>query len=369
MRTIRILMLVYRLDLGGTENYMINLARALRPLGVQVGIATSGGPLVGRCRRQGIPVHLIPGFTSVTAAATAARLSRLVASRGYQIVHANDTYSFSVAAALYRRRKIPVVMTLHGRFHGLPPVRKAAGIARRIIAVTPNLSAWVRTLGLPAHKCVRIPVGIRTDVFRPRDKTACRRKLGLPLSGRLLAYASRFGVDKYPIARKVIQASERIAKISPKFTAVLAGPGIYRKRLSGLAAAANRRIGRRAIIVRPPIMDIWHLYGAANAVVGTGTVANEAMACGKPLIAAGTQSYFGIVRKSNAAAAMWNQFGDHGGKRQVTAAQMARDIKRVLNAPAWSASLGRKGRNMTVRRFSVRNVALRIRDVYRSCLR
>ncbi|WP_409344713.1 glycosyltransferase family 4 protein [Paenibacillus sp. MBLB4367] len=358
-------MLVYRLDIGGTENYIINLALALRPLGVRVGIATSGGPQVGRCRRQGIKVHLLPGLANAKSAAS--KLSRLIAANGYQMVHANDSLTFRLVAALYRRRPMPVVLTVHGRYHSLSSLREAARIARRIITVTPNLSDWLRTLRIPVHKFVHIPIGIRTDLFRPLDQTACRRKLGLPLSGSMLAYASRLAADKYPIARKVIQASERIARISPKFTAVLAGPGVYRKRLSRLAAQTNRRIGRRAVLVRPPIMDVWHLYGAANAVVGTGTVANEAMACGKPLIAAGTQSYFGIIGKSNLASALRNQFGDHGGRRPLTVGSLVKDIELVLNAPAWSASLGRMGRAVTVRRYSVGKVALRIREVYRSC--
>jgi glycosyltransferase involved in cell wall biosynthesis len=366
MVILKVLMLVYRLNVGGTEKYMINLAWALMRLGIRVEIATSGGPLVQTCRRQGIPVHLLSGFSK---GSSVSKLSRLIAERGYHLLHANDSLSYQLVASVHSRRKIPVVLTVHGRYHNKPALRRAAKIARRIIVVTPNLSAWVRALRLPVHKAVQIPLGVRTDLFRPLNQTSCRKKLGLPLSGSLLAYASRFAKDKYPVAKKVILASEKIATISPKFIAVLAGPGIYRKQLSHLASQVNRRIGRKAVIVRPPITQIWQLYGAANAVVGTGTVANEAMACGKPLIAAGAKSYFGIVQKSNLSIAMHHQFGDHGGNRPVTVGHLASDAVRVLNAPGWSDALGRMGRSVTLHRFSAIKIASQIRKLYLGCLR
>lgn len=104
----------------------------------------------------------------------------------------------------------------------------------------------------------------------------------------MIAYVSRLDQDKYPIARRVIEAGGRIALIHQHFSLVIVEPGPYRRNLQQLASQLNKKIGRRAIVI-PALHNIQVFYNAADAVIGTGGVASEAMACGKPIIAAGVR--------------------------------------------------------------------------------
>lgn len=357
-----VLMLLHRMNIGGTEYYVLNLARALKRLGIHVGIAAHGGPLTAEFRKHGIPVHLYPRKANRNG--IVAMLAETIKTKSYQWIHAHDTPSYRLAATLHPISQIPVVITVHGRYHGVPALKKAAQCASKVIAVTPRLQAYVRGLKIPASKVVQIPIGIDTGRFSPQSRVQCRRKLALPQASEIIAYASRFGRDKYPIARKVIAAGEAVARKRKNSVFVLAGPGAYRNHLIMQAHSANQRIGRRAIIVKPAIRQIQYLYGAADVVVATGTVANEAMSCGKAIIAAGVKGYFGIVTPRNLKEALYNQFGDHGGKHPVTASKLARDIETVLSNPAWAKKLGALGRGTTVRRYSLQNVARRIRSLY-----
>ncbi|WP_419875164.1 glycosyltransferase family 4 protein [Candidatus Pristimantibacillus sp. PTI5] len=355
-------MLFNRMNIGGTEYYVLNLARALKRLGVHVGIAAHSGPLTAEFLKYDIPVHLFP--PNAKHSEMVSMLTKTIKTKSYQLIHAHDTLSYRLTASLLRISKVTSVLTVHGRYHGVPPLLEAAKGANKIIVVTQRLQAWVRSLNIPASKVVHIPIGIDTVRFSPQSRVQCRRKLAIPQGWEVTAYASRFDGDKYPIARKVISAGEVVALKREKSIFVLAGPGAYRKHLIKQAETANRRIGRRAIIVKPAVRQIQFLYGAADVIVATGTVANEAMSCGKTIIAAGVKGYFGIVTPSNLKESLSNQFGDHGGKDPVTAAKLARDIGRVLSNQQWAKELGAMGRKMTVHRYSVNNVSRRIRSLY-----
>jgi len=46
-------------------------------------------------------------------------------------------------------------------------------------------------------------------------------------------------------------------------------------------------------------INMINFYSNSDCVVGTGRVALEAMACGKPLIATGNQGYFVLLTQNN----------------------------------------------------------------------
>jgi glycosyltransferase involved in cell wall biosynthesis len=332
-------------------------------MGVDVGVATTGGPLVTKFRESGIPIHLWTGTPGSKSAVS--NLSDIIRKHNYQFFHAHDSEGYQLAALLYRQLQIPVTVTVLGRYHVAKHLQAAAKVARNVIIVSPSLRQWTRKLKLPTRKITYIPIGIDTHKFHPLDSAACRKNLHLPIKGQMIAYASRLDHDKYPIPRRVIVAGGRIAPIHRHFSLVVVGPGPYRRNLQQLASRLNKQIGRRAIIVRPALDNIRELYNAADAVVGTGSVASEAMACGKPVIAAGTKSYAGIVRKNNVSKAIKNHFGDHGGNAPVTVNHLVRDMNRLLNSPAsWVKALGRMGRAVSVQRYSVTKVSKRINNLY-----
>jgi glycosyltransferase involved in cell wall biosynthesis len=356
--TMDVLMLLNRLNVGGTERYVINLALGLQKQGFQVGIAARRGPLAAETRRQGIPFHPIKGLNPST------EVSRIIKKYRYRLLHAHDTPSYRVVARWADKSTIPVVLTVHGRYHGIQELKSAARKAGKIIAVTPRLRDWVRGMNVPDRKIALIPIGIDTKRFVPQSRSFCRKHLSLPEDAEVVAYASRFSRDKIPIARMLVKSSETVARKRQQSLFVLAGPGPYLNELQNKAAAVNRGVARKAVLVRPAMKRVEQLYGAADLVVGTGTVAAEAMLCGKPVIAAGVRGYYGIIRPANVREAMRNQFGDHGGKRQGSPAVLARDIVYLLSRPHKLKEYGAMGRRIALRRFAVRKISEQIKAVY-----
>ncbi|KIL38467.1 hypothetical protein SD70_26235 [Gordoniibacillus kamchatkensis] len=359
----KILMLVSRLNIGGTEKYILSLSQSLLAHGVQVGVATDGGPLASSFKKAGIKLHIVPIGKKLKRISL---LSSIMAKESYSLIHAHDSKAFAQAVTLSQKHKIPLIVTIHGTYHRRATLLSAARTSKRLIAVSPKLTRWLVNQKIPKNKIQMIPNGIDIATFRPAaNKNHWRKALRLPQTAQILVYAGRFSSDKYPIARNVVLAAERIAKYNRQFLAVLVGPGPSRSNLVQLAAKANRRLGRTAIIIRPPMSNIQHAYYVSDVVVGTGRVALEAMACAKPVVAAGVAGYCGIVQQKNINQMVQCHFGDHGAIAPITPEKLSSDINSLLRNPIKARSLGELGATTVKRRFSIKTIGSRIIQIYK----
>jgi glycosyltransferase involved in cell wall biosynthesis len=106
------------------------------------------------------------------------------------------TRSVEIAFWLIRMR-LPTLFEIHQPLprHG---ERLLSAIARRrsmrgVIGVTTHLGDYVVSLGVPSTKVLVRPSGVDLSRFVPvRDRTECRRQLGLPLDRPIIGYVGRF---------------------------------------------------------------------------------------------------------------------------------------------------------------------------------
>ncbi|WP_442603957.1 glycosyltransferase [Paenibacillus sp. KN14-4R] len=363
----KVLMLVSRLNTGGTEKYILSVSRYLISKGFQVGVATRRGPLLKSFIQAGIKVHFLPPRKK-SLATQVSSLSSIVTKGRYKVVHAHDSKSFRHAAILHHQLKIPFIATIHGTYHTQFALKEMSKVAKRLIVVSPQLSSWlVRQIHIPAKKIRMIPNGINTLVFHTFSiKKKWRKVLSLPQSAQILVYAGRFSRDKIQIAKKVILASEIVARNNPNFVAVLFGPGTYamRSKLLALAAKVNGRLGRQAIYIRHALSDIQHAYFAGDVIVGTGRVALEGMACARPVIAAGVAGYCGLIKPKNLNKIVRAHFGDHGALEATTIGKLSDDISKLLNTPKKARFLGKFGARTVRKRFSIEKIGNELIRVY-----
>ncbi|MCR8641642.1 glycosyltransferase family 4 protein [Paenibacillus sp. N1-5-1-14] len=367
----KVLMLVTKLNTGGTEKYILSVARYLMAHGVQVGVASRRGPLLKQFVQAGIQVHLLPPNRNLMRTQLQV-LSSILNDGGYDLIHAHDTESYRYASILHAKHAQPIIATIHGTYHGRVALQSIARVARRLIVISQNLSSWLMESVHDARgKVVYIPNGINTTFFKPNaQQLKARNSLALPPQAQLAIYAGRVSPDKFPIAVKMVLSSEQVAKNNPRYVAVIFGAGAphNRLKLNRLAANVNRRLGRQAIIVRMAIPNIQRAYHAADVVVGTGRVAMEALSCGKPVIAAGVAGYCGIVRKANMNRVSQANFGDHGATGPITVEQLTKDLTNLIQAPLRLKRLGQYGAKTIQERFTLEEVGARIMEEYRSVM-
>ena len=206
------------------------------------------------------------------------------------------------AVRLARRLGCPCLITCHGSDLRLYPqlpltgrmLRWALGQADRVICVSTALRETSVRLGCPDANAVFLPNGVDPNRFTVQDKTACRRRLGLPTDGCIAVCVG------YLIDRKnqvvLVRALAEIARrggVPPRL--VLVGEGPNKDRLMHEA----ERLGvqeRVHLVGQKPYAEIPDWIGTADWLVlsstyeGWPTVYFEAMACGRPVLTSNVSS-------------------------------------------------------------------------------
>lgn len=216
------------------------------------------------------------------------------------IIDAHYFYPDGVAAAMLAERLgVPFVVTARGSDVNLLArepgpgrrIRWAADRAAAVIAVSTPLKQALLELGVPEAKIVVLRNGVDAQLFRPEDREAAGRRLGVP-PARVVAWVGNLVAEKGPDL-----AIEALA-LAPGLELVLVGDGPLRPAL----LAQARRLGvaaRVRFLGNMPQADLRWVYAGADALLLTSTregwpnVLLEAMACGTPVVA----SDVGAVRE------------------------------------------------------------------------
>jgi len=197
-----------------------------------------------------------------------------------------------------RRLGLPLVVKLHGSdlltLRGDPArrpyLRQVLTQADRVVAVSQPLAAAARELGAPEERLRVVANGVDQELFRPGDRLAARRELGLPLDGPMLVFVGRLVEVKGPdIALAALAAMAAKDQTSaPRLALVGAGPLTedLRRQAAGLG------LGDRVIWAgERPHPEIARWLAASDGLIlpsrseGEPNVALEALAAGRPVAA------------------------------------------------------------------------------------
>jgi len=360
-----ILQVVSWLNYGGVESYAIRLARGLKERGHRVIVASHGGQLVPELQESGIEYFRL-GFAGGRMAPGAYALRRLLEREGVDIVNAHNWRAGAVSYLACRRAGVPYVLTIHGT---RSPVNKYTVFYwSRHVAVVSEASRrnLVRGFGLPAERVVKSMIGVDCERFQPapRDESF-EKEFGLRPSVPRIVHVSRFSHSKAPISLAAIEAMAELQSQLQDVELLVVGQGPEERRVARAAERMNERLGRKAVFALGGRGDIPRVVSLGDVVIGTASVALEAMACGKPVVAAGKGGYFGIVRPETLEEAEDSCFADHIDVRPITAQALASDLATLLSDPEQAVDLGRFGRKIATTRYSVERLTEEVESLYR----
>ena len=218
-------------------------------------------------------------------------VERVLAEYRFDLIDAHYFYPDGVAAILLGRHfGKPVVITARGTDVNLIPryrlpramIRWAARHAAGIITVARALKDDLVRVGVPAERIEVLRNGVDLQLFRPIDRGAERRKLGLSRT-TLLSVGHLVPRKAHDL---VIQALRRL----PDMDVIIIGEGPERAALGALAQEFG--VGGRVRFAGAVAQDeLRQYYNAADALVlassreGWANVLLEAMACGTPVVA------------------------------------------------------------------------------------
>ena len=253
-------------------------------------------------RVPSVPAATYPEFA--LAIPWGPRLARRVRALGLDVFHAHHPFLLGPAARRFARRAgRPLVFTYHTRYekyaHYVPLTRPlveaaALGLSTRFAASTDAVLApsglvrdQLRARGVSTPMAV-VPTGIDLERFRPGDRAAARRELGLGADDPLLLYVGR--LDREKSVDRVLLAFERIAGTLPAARLWLVGQGKESQALQRRAAAspAAERI-YFAGVREHARLAVWYqaadVFLFASETETQGLVLAEAAACGLPAVA------------------------------------------------------------------------------------
>ena len=243
------------------------------------------------------------------------------------VVH---TYHGSVFRGYFGQRESAVYLGIE---------RALARITTRIVAITSGQKADLVDLGIaPSSKIVEIPLGLDLDHFRELPaREAALSALGLPREGRYVAIVARLvPIKDIPT---FLRALALVTESLPDVRGLVVGDGPERGAVERLAQNLGlerrcRFLGWRA--------DLPNVYAASDVVALTSPVSViEAMASGRAVVATAVGGVPDVVSE---ATGILVPVGDHRG--------FADAIVSLLRDPDRRAELGRKGREVAVRRFA-----------------
>lgn len=360
---------------GGVTISVETLRRGLEARGHEVWVMApkfrgtdDGAP--GVIRYPSIPATTYPEFPLAIPYAPA--VTARVRALDVDVFHAHHPFLLGPAAErLARRAGRPLVFTYHTRYekyaHYVPLTRplveaaavrlstRFAGRVDAVIAPSVVVRDELVRRGVQAPVAV-VPTGVDLGRFRPGDRRAARRALGLPDDDPVLLYVGR--LDREKSVDRVLLAFERVASTVPRARLLLVGHGKeaerLRRRAATLTAAAGVQfLGVRAHDTLPVCYQAADLFLFASETETQGLVLAEAAACGLPAVAVDASGCDEVVRD-----------GDTGLLTKNDPTALAEAAIGLLLDGERRAAMAVRARDVAVSAFDVRLQIDRTLDIY-----
>lgn len=372
MNQIRVLLLMDGFFVGGTETQVLSTIPELIRLGVHVVVVGADGPLVGRFRQLGCTTYIInfpltPNVEQSEWTSLNQAMENIITREKINVVHAHQLPSGRFVQHFVQKGWFPLVFTVHGNYY--EPAAISATLHRRtkVLSVSASMQEWLGSHGISS---TLLPNGIDLAQYRTIKPESVRFRWALPDSAPVVAYASRLAWQKADLCVQVIEASLRLRQEKyPELHMLIAGGGARYEEVSQAVLQAHRTARVEFIRLLGEQADMTPIYGASDCVVGTGRVALEAMACERPLVAAGVCGLVGVIRPENFELARQQHFGDHKANRQWDVNSLYALMGEILSSPAqFRQYLGSEGRRFVKQHFDIHVIGERLVEIYRSLL-
>lgn len=246
-----------------------------------------------RARQAGVPVHPIKMRGEWDLLATA-NIMYVMRKEHFEICHMHSfqAHAIGVIAAKVGRR-LHTVLSRRVEESFIPPQTFSMSRYKyrwgvdRYIAVSDAVRSQLVADGLPEDKISVVHSGVDVRRFEGVDGSGVRRELNVGDDTVLLGCVSHFAKDRG--LEDLIDAVPLILRDVPKLKLLLVGNGSLRSPLE--ARVADRGVqdavlfaGHRKNV--PEFLDAMDIVCQPSLKEGLGTSVLDAMACGKPVVAA-----------------------------------------------------------------------------------
>ena len=366
--------LIYRLDVGGLENGLVNLIGGLPRVHYRHAVICLDGFTDYRRRlRDDCQVYSLDKRPGIDPASHL-RLWRLLRRIRPQLVHTRNlpTLEYTVVAAAAGVRHI--IHGEHGRdVHDLDGLSRKYQILRRLcdrfideyIALSCDLRNWmVQEVGIDPARIHQIYNGVDSERFVPRQEERDQRRAifpsgFVPADGIVIGAIGRLQAvkDHANLLRAFACLLERSPELKSRARLAIAGGGPLHGELLTLAAD----LGIRELLWMPGNRDdVVRFYHALDIFVlpslreGISNTLLEAMACGLPVVATAVGGNPELVEADRTGLLV----------PEADPARLADALLRYVENPGLMSEHGAAGRLRAESRFSMAAMIKAYQSVY-----
>lgn len=368
MHNYNILITTMRLDIGGAETHIVELAKGLSKEGFNVVVASAGGIYEKELVNSNIRVYHVPLDNKKPHNVIKAynQLKAIIKDNAVDLVHAHARIPGFICGLLHRKMGFPFVTTAHGTWKTDYGLRYITNWGQKTVAVSEDIRKYLLDNYKIDDSNIKVTInGIDTDKFSPRtDFSDLMAELKLTPEDRKLLYISRFDSDRSYIINKLLEIIPELAQSIPNLKVIMVGSGNILDSVRERAREINSGTGHDTIIVAGSRTDINKFTAMADLFIGFGRSSLEALASGKPLILAGNAGYIGILDENTLDAAVKSNFSGRGYDRTESETLKNDIMKVLLMSDEERNALGNFGRNLIENRYSTKKMVQDNIEVY-----
>lgn len=359
----KILLLTDRLDRGGAETHITQLALGLSRMGCKVTLLSAGGKSADALAAMGFRHIRLPVTTHnpLRWLLLHRYLIALCKREKFDVLHAHAR----IPALLLRgmeRYGCATVVTVHARFSVSPLSRRICCWGEHTVAVSEDLREYLmREYRVPSERITVISNGIDCDVFRPTAQKASAEY-------RRVLFASRLDADCSLGAELLLRIAPAVLRQFPHTRIEIAGGGDAFPRILALAEEANRIIGRDAIRMHGYVDDMPTLLRECDVFIGASRAAMEAAACGCAVILCGNEGYLGVLDKNVLQKATLSNLCCRGARAADTY-RLQGDLVFLLSDPNTRKSVATEARDEVLVRFGAERMCRETLMLYRRAVK
>ncbi len=336
---------------GGQEIRILSEAQGMIARGHQVSLLTpASADIYPAAQRRNIPVVALPIEKKRPRALLAVRKWLAVHRGRFDVINTHSsTDSWLVALARATQRDVPpVVRTRHvsTAVHNDRATRwlYQSASAHIVTAGQALRRQLVRDNGFALERITSVPTGIDLQCFRPTDRNAARRRLGLdarPALGIVAALRDWKGHDY------LLDAWQRLAPRFPDWQLLVIGDGPQRARLEARLADEGVAASVRFVGIQDEVspwlssLDLFTLPSFGDEGVPQGIM--QAMACGLAVVATSVGAIEETVQRDRTGFIVPPR----------DAAALADALGLLMADPARRAAMGAAGREYALAHFGI----------------
>lgn len=367
-----ILMSLMKLDIGGAETHVVELAKELKKRGHKLVITSNGGTYVEELDKQGITHYTIPlqNKKPQNVLKAFSMLKKVIIDEKIDVVHSHARIPSFILGKIQKKMKFPFVTTAHGVFTTKYGLKYITDWGQKTLAVSEDIKKYLMdNYNIPENDITVTVNGIDEEKFSPDvDKTEIQKEFSLSEQDNTIAYVSRLDASCDHIAYQLIEAVEKLSSIVENLKCLIVGDGDDFENVKKLADGVNERLGCEAVILTGSRTDVNKVIAPAKLFVGVSRAALEAMASEKPTILAGTMGYIGLFDENKLEKSLYTNFCCRGCEPSTTEL-IAQDIGYFFGL--WEEEqkkMGEYARQTVLSHYSVKRMADDAEKVYKEVL-